>query len=247
MLVAIVALVMSLGGVGYAATILPANSVGTAQIRNNAVNFKKILPHSVGVVRLATNGVTTSKLRDNNVTFDKIHPNAVGRVRANLDQLQARLKTTCPAGSAVGGVDKTGTVTCNAARPAHIVSPAPAAPVTIPAGTTATPVTGIALPAGASYMAWSNPTLTVTGAGTGTQVAQHITLTCALTVGTTTQSRSATIDIPADSGADFTTSIPLQQSGAAGPSTTACTAAADTGTLPSVKATGVIDALQTAG
>ena len=247
MLVAIVALVMSLGGVGYAATVLPANSVGTAQIRNDAVNYKKILPRSVGVVRLATDGVTTSKIRDDNVTFDKIHPNAVGRVRANLDQLQARLKATCPTGSAIGSVAKTGAVTCNPALPAHTVSPAPAAPVTVAPGTTPTTVTTVALPAGASYMAFSNPALTVTGAGSGTQVAQHITLTCTLTVGTTTQSRSVTVDVPANSGADFTTEIPLQQSGAAGPSTTACTATPDTGTLPAVKATGVIDALQTAG
>ena len=39
-----VALFISLGGVGYAAIRLPANSVGTRQIRNNAVTHNKIRP-----------------------------------------------------------------------------------------------------------------------------------------------------------------------------------------------------------
>ena len=36
------ALAVALGGTGYAATVLPANSVGTAQIRNNAVTSLKV-------------------------------------------------------------------------------------------------------------------------------------------------------------------------------------------------------------
>lgn len=40
--VAYVALFVALGGVGYAATQLPANSVGTKQLRNGAVTLKKI-------------------------------------------------------------------------------------------------------------------------------------------------------------------------------------------------------------
>jgi hypothetical protein len=45
MLVAILALIVALGGVSYAAVQLPANSVGTKQIRNGAVTRKKLNPH----------------------------------------------------------------------------------------------------------------------------------------------------------------------------------------------------------
>jgi hypothetical protein len=42
MIVAIVALVLSLGGTSYAAIVLPANSVGTTQIKKNAVVGSKV-------------------------------------------------------------------------------------------------------------------------------------------------------------------------------------------------------------
>ncbi len=42
MVVALVALSVALGGVGYAATVLPAASVGTSQLKNNAVTAAKV-------------------------------------------------------------------------------------------------------------------------------------------------------------------------------------------------------------
>ena len=42
MIVACVALVVAMAGTGYAATALPRNSVGLAQIRNNAVTASKV-------------------------------------------------------------------------------------------------------------------------------------------------------------------------------------------------------------
>jgi hypothetical protein len=38
MVISLIALFVALGGASYAAVSLPSNSVGTAQIRNNAVN-----------------------------------------------------------------------------------------------------------------------------------------------------------------------------------------------------------------
>ena len=47
MVVACAALFVSLGGVGYAAIVLPANSVGTKQLKRNAVNSAKVKKHSL--------------------------------------------------------------------------------------------------------------------------------------------------------------------------------------------------------
>ena len=42
MIVACIALMVALGGTGYAATVLPRNSVGSAQLQNNAVTSAKV-------------------------------------------------------------------------------------------------------------------------------------------------------------------------------------------------------------
>jgi hypothetical protein len=47
MVVACAALFVSLGGVGYAAVALPANSVGTKQLKRNAVDSAKVKKHSL--------------------------------------------------------------------------------------------------------------------------------------------------------------------------------------------------------
>jgi hypothetical protein len=47
MVVACMALLFSLGGVGYAAVVLPANSVGTKQLKKNAVTASKVKDHSL--------------------------------------------------------------------------------------------------------------------------------------------------------------------------------------------------------
>lgn len=237
MAVSAVALFMSVGGVGYAAVSLPSNSVGTAQIRNDAVTYKKIEPNSVGVVRLARHGVTNSKIRDGAVSYKKIRPNAVGKVRANLKQLQARLSTACAAGTAVGAVDEAGKVTCNAALPARLGAAEQA--VTIPA--TPTAVANLTLPAGAGYLAFANPSVTVTSGGS----AQRVTVTCTLAIGSATQSRSVTVDT--GSTGDTSATLSLRQAGGAGTAALSCVAAAESGTLPAVKVASGIDALQTTG
>lgn len=50
MVVACVALVVALGGTGYAALRLPTNSVGTRQLRNGAVTKAKIAPATLKVL-----------------------------------------------------------------------------------------------------------------------------------------------------------------------------------------------------
>jgi hypothetical protein len=58
MLVACVALAVSLGGVSYAAGVLPKNSVGTAQLKKEAVTASK----------LRTNTVTGAKVKNRTLT-----------------------------------------------------------------------------------------------------------------------------------------------------------------------------------
>jgi hypothetical protein len=226
MAVSLVALFMSVGGVGYAAISLPPNSVGSDQIKNEAVTYKKIRPNAVGAVRLANNGVTESKLRNEAVSYRKIRPNAVGKVRANLNQLQARITDACAAGSAIGGVDKTGKPTC--AFPAQSAVADKAAAV----GATAATVNSLSLATGSSYLVFANPAVTVTG-GTG-----QVTVTCVLTVGTTAQTRSVAVNAPGSA------SIALQAAGAAGTASVVCAAAGGTGATVSV--TSAINALRTA-
>jgi len=47
LLVALAALLVALGGTGYAAAVLPANSVGTAQLKDGAVVGRKVKAHSL--------------------------------------------------------------------------------------------------------------------------------------------------------------------------------------------------------
>lgn len=77
-----VALFMSLGGVGYAATQLPANSVGSSQLQNGAVSYAKI------------------------------QPGAVGNVRANVRQLQERIWKVCGQNQVMFGANQNGDPKC---------------------------------------------------------------------------------------------------------------------------------------
>jgi Collagen triple helix repeat (20 copies) len=51
---ALVALAVALGGTGYAATLLPVGSVGTAQLKNGAVVSTKVKNHSLRAVDFAS-------------------------------------------------------------------------------------------------------------------------------------------------------------------------------------------------
>lgn len=84
-----IALFVSLGGAGYAATQLPNNSVGSNQLRDEAVTYKKIMP------------------------------GAVGNVRANVRQLQERVWKSCPANNAMTSIARNGDPTCKPTLPAE--------------------------------------------------------------------------------------------------------------------------------
>jgi hypothetical protein len=215
MIVSTTALFVSLGGVGYAASSLPSGSVGTAQLQHSSV--------------------THSKLRFNAVNYQDIVPGSVGVVRANLGQLQARVGGTCAAGQAIGAVDQAGKATCNPARPAEFGT---TGTVTVP--TAATAVASLTLPAGSSYMAFANPTATVKSTS-----AENVDVTCSLTLGANTQTRTASVTTAAD-GSSRAVSIPLMVAGPAGAAAVSCQQATPAGGTPAtVSVTSAINSLQT--
>jgi hypothetical protein len=217
-----IALFMSLGGAGYAATQIANGSVGTAQLANGAV--------------------TNSKLRNNAVSYNKIQQGTVGIRRINTDQVQVRVGATCRAGTAVGAIDSLGKVTCNAVLPPEFGTTNNTASVPTTA-TSAITVTSVSLPSGGSYLALANPTATVTSTATS----QHVSVSCKLTVGSNTETRVATIDTTGTSGVTSSSSIPLQAIGTSGTAAVTClSSVAGSATAPTVSVTSAINAIQTA-
>jgi hypothetical protein len=202
------ALFLSLGGVGYAAISIPNNSVGSSQLKNNAVSYKKI------------------------------QPGAVGLVRANTGQLQVRVSGTCATGSAIGTINQVGKVTCNNALPSEFGTTNNIATIT----STPATVTNVALPTGASYLAFANPEATVTSGA----AAQRVTVSCTLTVGSNTETRSTVIETTGTAGDNSSASIPLQATGPSGTGSVSCTNSVPSGTAPATSVVSAINAIQTA-
>jgi hypothetical protein len=236
MVVALIALFAALGGVGYAATYLPANSVGTAQLRNASVTNHKILNGSVGNFKLSFGAVGPRKLENG----------AVGTAQVNSSEVQERVTGTCTSG-AMTSVTTTGTVTCGAA-PGQEFDTSSASAATVPASTTPTPIASEPLPGGSSYLVIANPYVHISGATAG----QQVTVTCTLAAGpatTAVQTRSWSVETGAGALAE-TNSIPLEVTA---PSSTnsitvsvACAQAVNTGTAPAITASTNINAIQTA-
>lgn len=193
--VALVALFLSAGGASYAAVSLPAHSVGPAQLRTFAVTNPKIANNAIG--------------------YRKIMPGSIGTVRIVKNDVQLRLKNTCPSGQAMTAVDVNGKVSCAPAMGAEINS-APAAAVAVSSPTTAATVSALALPGGSAYMVHANPYITVKPSTVTSAAAQHVVVTCTLKAGTATTAvaqRSASFDLPQASATPApqveTASIPL--------------------------------------
>ena len=73
-IIATIALLVALSGVGYAAT-----KIGTAQLKNNAVSTAKLKNNAVSTAKLKNGAVSTAKLKNNAVNSSKL---ASGAVRA---------------------------------------------------------------------------------------------------------------------------------------------------------------------
>jgi hypothetical protein len=226
LVVSFVALFVALGGAGWAALRIPANSVGTAQLQNFSVSNTKLRANSVGAAKLS--------------------PGAVGAKQVNSSQVQLRVTGPCTAG-AIQSIALQGNVTCTQTLPNEYGGTSSQA---VSLGSTSTPVASLSLPSShaGSYLVFANVHVAAVDAGVG---AQSLDVTCSLAVGTGTGAKG---DFSADLGGGFATAqsgtipleLPVVISGSSQPVGVSCSEASPPGPAPSVSVTATINAIQTA-
>ena len=226
LVVSFAALFVALGGAGYAATQLPANSVGSAQLENGSVG--------------------NWKLKFNAVGSRKIINGSVGAKQVNSSQVQLRVGSACLSG-AVKAIGLSGTVTCTPTAPAEFGTSASA--VTLGSGGTS--VASESLAGGSSYLVLAYPHAVITpSAGT----AQRVEVDCTLSVPPGTGSSSTTKSLAVElsvAGNSQAGTIPLVLPvGSATIAQTAGVSCTDTSTpstpAPTVTVDTTINAIQTA-
>jgi len=233
LIVSFAALFVALGGVGYAATQLPPNSVGNAQLQNGSVGNWKLKSNAVGA--------------------RKIINASVGAKEVTPSQVQLRLASGCSSG-AISAVAQSGNVTCTPTLPNELGTSA-AAVTLAPSGST---VTTKALSGGSSYLVLAYPHVVINGTA-----GQHVEVDCGLSVPapsaanalTTSVSSTLAVDLGSSSQSDAGT-IPLVLPVAAVSGTSAssgqtaavgCTYTATPSTpAPTVAVDSTLNAIQTA-
>jgi hypothetical protein len=222
--ISIVALFLSIGGVGWAATQLPAGSVGTSQLQNGSVTNFKLAQEAVG--------------------FRKIIPGSVGTRRINPTQVQERVSGKCSGASAIASISQTGGATCVTTSPNQFGTTS-SGQVTVAPGNTNTTIASETLPANSSYVAFGTVNATVTG----TTSNQWVKVTCTLNPGGTGNSRTAAATTHVSSDPESVNIPIVAPTGSASGSTTAnvtCTFANGSGTAPTVTASASLNAVTTA-
>lgn len=226
LVVSFLALFVALGGAGYAATRLPPNSVGNAQLRNGSVGNWKLKFSSVGA-RKIING-------------------AVGTNQVNSSQVQLRVSEACATG-AVKSVGLSGSVACTPTLPSEYGTSAPA--VTL--GSSSTQIATESLPAGSSYLVLAYPHAVITG-----NPEQRVEVDCTLSVpsignSTATETSDLAFAFPVTAtesqAGTIPLAVPVPSSTSAATATVSCSDTA-TPAKPATKVTvqTTINALQTA-
>jgi hypothetical protein len=226
LIVSFVALFVALGGVGYAASQIPPNSVGTAQLQNGSVGNWKLKWGSVGA-RKIING-------------------SVGAKQVNSGQVQLRVASSCSSG-AISTVGLSGTVTCTPTLPNEFGTNASA--VTL--GSSSTSVATQSLPSGSSYLVLAYPHATITDAPLPSQ---QVEVDCTLSVPSGTNNsitKSLVVNFGSNTSLSQAGTIPLVLPVASATSTqtatVSCTDTANPSTpAPTVAVDSTINAIQTA-
>jgi len=229
LVISFVALFVALGGVGYAAINLPANSVGNAQLKNG----------SVGNWKLKSNAVGTRKIING----------SVGAKQVNSSQVQLRVATACTTG-ALKAISPSGSVTCTPTLPNEVGTSASA--VTL--GANATQVASQPLAAGSSYLVLAYPHAVISTTAT---VPQRVEVDCTLSVppgtvtpsSTTTTTKSLAVSVDNDHAQAGTIPLvlPVASASSAQTATVSCTdAATPSTTTPTVAVDTTVNSIQTA-
>ena len=110
--VAYMALFVALSGTSYAAASLPANSVGTRQLRNGSVTGRKVAARSLTNGNLAQSTVRLSP-GDGLTGGGSIPLGGTSTLNVNPSVVQHRITGDCPSRSAISSVAGDGSVTCD--------------------------------------------------------------------------------------------------------------------------------------
>jgi hypothetical protein len=223
--ISIAALFLAIGGVGWAATQLPAGSVGSTQLQNGSVTNFKLAQESVG--------------------FRKIIPGSVGIKRIVPTQVQIRVGGKCSGASAIASITQSGGASC-VPTSSNQFGTMSSGEVAVAPGNGNTAIASETLPANSSYIVFG----TVNANVKGTVSDQWVKVTCTLNPGGTGNSRTAAATTHVSSTNPETLNIPIvAPTGSASGSTSAsvtCTFANSSGTAPTVTATASLNAITTA-
>jgi hypothetical protein len=225
LVVSFAALFIALGGVGYAASQLPPNSVGTAQLQNGSVGNWKLKFNSVGA--------------------RKIIDGAVGAQQVKPSQVQLRLSSSCSSG-AISAVAQSGNVTCTPTLPNEAGTSTSA--VTLATGSTT--VATQSLPAGSSYLVLAYPHAVINDA----PALQQVEVDCTLSVpggSNNSITKSLIVDFNTTTSMSQAGTIPLvlpvASATSAQTATVSCTDTATPSTpAPTVTVDSTLNAIQTA-
>ena len=224
LVISFAALFVALGGVGYAATQLPAGSVGSAQLKNGSVGNWKLKSNAVGA-RKIING-------------------AVGAKQVNASQVQLRVATPCSTG-AVKAIGLSGSVTCTPTLPSEVGTSGAA--VTLGAGSAQ--VVTQSLAAGSSYLVLAYPHAVIRGAA-GQRVEVDCTLSTAPGAGSSSTTKNLAVELQSGSDSEAGTIplvLPVASSTGAQAAAVSCTDTATPSTpAPSVAVDSTLNAIQTA-
>lgn len=89
LVISVIALIVALGGVGYAAVKIPKNSVGTKQLKKKAVSTAKLKKGAVTTARLKKNAVSTGKIKKNAVNSARLKDWAVTDAKLKPDSVNS--------------------------------------------------------------------------------------------------------------------------------------------------------------
>jgi hypothetical protein len=89
LVISIIALIVAIGGVSYAAVKIPKNSVGTKQLKKGAVKTAKLKKGAVSTAKIKGDAVTAAKLKDGSVGASELQDGSVDSANLGNDSVDS--------------------------------------------------------------------------------------------------------------------------------------------------------------